>query len=357
MPQPRKTSCRLSTLARQVALAPQSSEAQDFTIEPSKNCTLGAVVKGLRLNDGLSPEAERRIKEAFLEHKLLIFEDQTDLSLEQQVAVGKIFGKIEFEKLAISNQRNKETGKLAPTLEEADGELLKPDHPSFSVVTLNQAWHMDSTYLNQSAKAGLLFAQKVPSWGGETEWADMQSAYEVLPAEKKAQLEDMVAWHSAQYSVARRCGIFPKSKDGSGKAYGQDGMAKLRPLVKTHPETGKKNIFIASHAFGIPGMTTTESTKFLDEIVEDACQGPRVFQHKWKVGDFALWDNRSVLHRARPYDAANEPRIMRATRVAGDEETETCLPTEHGSQVLHEELEILKTQPRWTYEESKNHPR
>ena len=102
--------------------------------------------------------------------------------------------------------------------------------------------------------------------------------------------------------------------------------AYLRPLVKVHPETGRKSLFVASHGFGIPGLSPLESEKLMDDLVDFACQEPRTYKHSWRPGDLVVWDNRCFLHRARPYDRRTETRVLRGSRVAGEEETEASLP-------------------------------
>jgi alpha-ketoglutarate-dependent taurine dioxygenase len=97
--------------------------------------------------------------------------------------------------------------------------------------------------------------------------------------------------------------------------------APVRPLVKVHPVTGRRSLFIGRHAYGIPGLEPEESVQLLDELVRFACQPPRVHRHRWQPGDVAVWDNRCVLHRARPFDPG-EARYMVHTRVAGDVATE-----------------------------------
>ena len=103
----------------------------------------------------------------------------------------------------------------------------------------------------------------------------------------------MNAYHSWHYSLGKKTGYFP----GPTERYGLQGKAYLRPLVKQHPVTGRKSLFLASHAFGIPGMTREESTKLLDDLTETACQAPRTYKHSWTLGDLVLWDNLRDRHR------------------------------------------------------------
>ena len=128
----------------------------------------------------------------------------------------------------------------------------------------------------------------------------------------------MSAYHSTEFSQANDLGDFPERDKNSiyhGEAY-------LRPLVKVHPETGVKSLFIGRHAFGIPGLSRQRSRELLAQLLEHVVAEPtRVYQHQWREGDLLVWDNRALLHRARPYDYS-EPRVLIGTRVKGDEASE-----------------------------------
>ena len=168
-----------------------------------------------------------------------------------------------------------------------------------------------------AAKASVLSAQVVPSAGGETAWADMRAAYDALDEDKKERIDGLSAYHSLYQSQAKIGYIV---ETGAGYGYHNKG-APLRPLVKTHPVTGRKSLFIGRHAYRIPMLDDAEAQELLDELVTFACQPPRIYAHGWQPGDVIIWDNRCVLHEARPYDF-NEVRIMRHTRVAGDPASE-----------------------------------
>ncbi len=172
-----------------------------------------------------------------------------------------------------------------------------------------------------STKASLLSAEIVTEEGGETEWADMRAAYEALDEATRERIAPLAAFHSLRYSQARA----GSDGTGGGFAYGfDDGEAPLRPLVKVHPVTGRRSLFIGRHAYRIPGLEPGESETLLDALLEFACRPPRVLRHSWAPGDLAIWDNRCVLHRARPYDPA-VPCVMHHTRIAGDPATESGL--------------------------------
>ena len=168
-----------------------------------------------------------------------------------------------------------------------------------------------------AAKAGLLSALVIPPEGGETELADMRAGYEALDEVTQARIEDLSAYHSLYASQAKMGYKFE-----TGSAYGyHDKGAPLRPLVKVHPVTGRKCLCIGRHAYRIPGMEDQDAQSLLDDLLDRAARAPRVYTHHWTVGDLLIWDNRCVLHRARPYDF-NETRILQATRIAGDPTSE-----------------------------------
>lgn len=174
----------------------------------------------------------------------------------------------------------------------------------------------------------MLSALVVPSRGGETEWADMRAAWDALDDETRDRVEGLSAYHSLYQSQAR---IGYEIETGAGYGYHTKG-APLRPLVKTHPATGRKALFMGRHAFRILGMEDGEARALFDNLTEEACRPPRTLRHRWRPSDVAAWDNRRVLHRARPYDFS-EARILRHTRVAGDPATELAEtgPDEHAA--------------------------
>jgi len=267
--------------------------------------TVGAVVTGVDLA-ALDDASWRAIEAAFHEHGVLIFPAQ-HLAPVDQVAFAERFGDIEHlfgdsGIVPISNQRR-------------DGSLLADDEPPMQIMRGNEGWHTDSSYMPLSAKASMLSAQVVPGEGGETEWADMRAAYEALDADRRDRIAGLSAHHSIRYSQAR---IGDTSEFGYGFHHGDP---PLRPLVKVHPATGRRSLFIGRHAYGIPGLEPAESERLLDELLEFACRAPRVLRHRWRPGDLVVWDNRCVLHRARPFDH-REARVLRHTRIAGDPATE-----------------------------------
>jgi alpha-ketoglutarate-dependent taurine dioxygenase len=276
------------------------------------DATLGAVVTGVRLAD-LSEGDWRTIEDAFHAHAVLIFPGQ-NLDRAEQAAFGLRFGA--FDPLVV------ETGTVAISNVRPDGRLRDEKDPILGILRGNEGWHTDSSYMPIAAKASILSAEVVTANGGNTEWADMRAAWDALEPELQKRIEDLAAYHSLVHSQA----AIGETSPGTFR-YGYEGHAPpLRPLVKRHPVTGRRSLFIGRHAYGIPGLAADESERLLAELLDFACRPPRTFAHRWQAGDVAIWDNRCVLHRARPWPAA-EPRVMHHTRIAGESETEAGLST------------------------------
>ena len=282
-----------------------------FSVEPL-DATLGATVTNLRLAD-LDDATFRALYDTWLQYALLIFPGQF-LTREEQVAFATRFGELEFDLAPISNVRK-------------DGSVRADDN-SDSVVQIlkgNMGWHCDSTYMPIQAKGAVFTAHVVPSSGGETGWADLRDAYDSLGDDMKQRIENLSAYHSLYHSQ-QKAGFKP-TRDGDYQGYGfHDEAPPLRPLVKVHPETGRRSLLIGRHAYGIPGLTPEASEALLESLLEHTCQPPRVWHHHWQAGDAVLWDNRCLLHRACPWDMT-EPRVMYHARIKGDPVSEAVSAT------------------------------
>ena len=279
-----------------------------ITVTPT-DATLGAVVTDVDLAQ-LDDATWEEIHAAFLKHGVLIFPGQ-NLDEEAQGAFALRFGNIE----KLNPKQAKPTVQFSN--QKPDGTTAQPSDPGYPLMRGNEGWHTDSTYMPLAAKAAMLMALVVPPEGGETEFADMRAAYDELSPQMQEKLEGLSAHHSLYHSQSK-AGYTHKTDH----LYGfHDKGAPLRPVIKTHPETGRKSIYTGRHAYGIVGMAPEESEALLDALMEDACQPPRTYRHSWQVGDLVVWDNRCLMHRARPYDT-NHPRVLRASRIAGEPETE-----------------------------------
>jgi alpha-ketoglutarate-dependent taurine dioxygenase len=188
----------------------------------------------------------------------------------------------------------------------------------------NEGWHADSTFKPIHAKGAVFSAEVVPTIGGHTGWADMRAAYDALDRPTKARIEGLNAYHSLHYSQGR-IGHVPEKGTDDYRRLGFEGDEDvLRPLVKVHPDTGRKSLLIGRHAHDIPGLAPEESQALLQELIDFACRAPRIYHHDWRVGDVVIWDNRCLLHQATPFDMT-QPRVMWHTRIAGDPVSEAAI--------------------------------
>jgi alpha-ketoglutarate-dependent taurine dioxygenase len=272
-------------------------------IDPS-DATLGAYVSGVRLAD-LTDQNFAAIERAWHQFGVLIFPEQ-HLTDEEHLAFSQRFGLLERGLKRTSNTGMGRLSNVAP-----DGSVVSADHLQRRFQLGNLQWHSDSSYKRTGAKASLLAAHVVPSTGGETEWADQRAAYDALPAARKTELENCIAVHSYRFSHGWHGGV---------EHLGDDELAALpdvqHPLVRRHPATGRKNLFVGRHASYIVGHGAESSREELRELTEWVGQAPRTLKHHWSPGDLVIWDNRCVLHRGHPWPD-NEARVMVRTTVAG----------------------------------------
>jgi alpha-ketoglutarate-dependent 2,4-dichlorophenoxyacetate dioxygenase len=271
-------------------------------------------VAGVDLRQPLSEADVAAIEAGMDRYAVLIFHDQP-LSDEQQVAFSRNFGNIEP---AVNNNVTKaEQRRVA--IEISDISNLDRDNRIFArndrrrMFNLgNQLWHSDASFRAVPAKYSLLSARAIPQTGGNTEFADMRAAYDALDAATKAEVEDLVCEHSLMYS--RGLLGFADFDEDEKKAF-----APVRQrLVRTHPVTGRKSLFLASHAGTIGGWPMPEARAFLRDLNEHATQRQFVYAHQWRQHDLVIWDNRQTMHRARRYRETEEVRDLRRTTIMGD---------------------------------------
>ncbi len=278
----------------------------NFDIKPI-DATFGAYVTRLDLRT-LDEADFADLYKTWLDFSLLVFPKQ-NLTTREQVAFAKRFGEMEFDIVPISNV-------------DKSGNVVKSDENDVvKILKGNMGWHQDSTYMPVQAKGAVFSAHVVPSKGGETGWADLTAAYDALDAATKEKIKDLKAYHSLHHSQ-KKMGFIQKDEGSEYNGYGLHNDAPpLRPLVKQHPETGRTCLTIGRHAYGIPGLTEEESETLLSDLIDFTVRAPRVYYHQWEPGDIVIWDNRCLLHQARPWDM-NEPRVMYHSRIAGDPASE-----------------------------------
>jgi alpha-ketoglutarate-dependent 2,4-dichlorophenoxyacetate dioxygenase len=169
----------------------------------------------------------------------------------------------------------------------------------------NRLWHSDSSFQSPPARYSMLSAKEVPSKGGETEYADMRAAYDAMPAELKDQIDGLRAFHSIIYSRST-IGFTEFSDEERAQFPGAE-----QPLVRTHPGSHRKSVFVASHASHVIGWPVPDGRILLRELLALATLPQFVYRHKWRVGDFVIWDNRCTMHRGLAFDETRERRDLR----------------------------------------------
>ena len=276
-----------------------------------KHATFFAEVTGVDLRD--PDEAWREVEAAFNEHAILLFRNQT-LSDEQHITFSERFGPV----ITATNYHWK-TEKRRVHAQMADisnigndGSILPLDDERRMHSRANSLWHTDNTFKIVPSRCSLLLAREIPEVGGDTEFADMRAAYDALPQAKKDEIEDLVAEHSIFHS--RSLLGYDGFTDGA--------KAELPPvpqvLVRYNPETGRRALYLASHASHILGWPVEKGRALLDDLTAHATQSEFVHRHEWRTGDLILWDNRCTMHRATEYDDLNARRDLQRTTVSDE---------------------------------------
>jgi alpha-ketoglutarate-dependent 2,4-dichlorophenoxyacetate dioxygenase len=274
-------------------------------------------VAGIDCRRPLDPAEVAAIEAGMDRYGVLVFHDQP-LSDEQQLAFTRHFGALESYPTPGHIRRSQEQ-RLGPGIADfsnldRDGNILSPEDRLWFFKLGDRLWHSDSSFRPIPAKYSLLSGRIIPSWGADTDFADMRAAYDALDERTKTMVADLVCEHSLIYS---------RAAIGFTDLTPEETLA-FKPvrqrLVRTHPVTGRKSLFLASHAGAILGWTVPEARMFLNELTEHATQREFVYRLQWRVGDLVMWDNRQTMHRGRRFDR-NEVRDVRRTTLAGDAPT------------------------------------
>jgi alpha-ketoglutarate-dependent 2,4-dichlorophenoxyacetate dioxygenase len=270
-------------------------------------------VSGVDLTKPLSKAEVAAIEAGMDRYAVLVFRDQK-ITDDQQMAFTQNFGAIENAKggnITKDNELRLKHGMIDVSNLDKDGKPLDRSDRRRMFNLGNRLWHSDSSFRAKPAKYSILSARTVASEGGNTEFADMRAAYDTLDDKTRAEIEDLVCEHSLIYS--RGSMGFADLTD--------EERAFMKPvrqrLVRTHPVTGRKSLYLSSHAGNIVGWLVPESRDFLRDLVEHATQRELVYVHRWRQYDLVMWDNRQTMHRVRRFDES-QPRDMRRTTVAGD---------------------------------------
>ncbi len=268
-----------------------------------------AEATGLDLTGPISRADACEINAAMNRYGVLVWRGQP-LTAQQQIAFATSFGPLDIGlKRVFKRPERLEDERLIDISNVGlDGSVQKADSAKNLSNFANQLWHSDSSFMNPRGAYSMLHALVTPSWGGDTEFADLRAAYDTLDSRTLATIAELKAEH---HSLHTRILL-------GDDAY-TDEQKKLIPpavwpIVDTHPGSGRKVLFVGVHACQIVGKSTAESRLLLSDLLEHATQRERVYTHKWQVGDLVIWDNRATVHRGRRFDL-NERRELRRTTV------------------------------------------
>ena len=265
-----------------------------------------AEVSGLDLRQTPGPDLCDAIHRAMDRYAVLVFRGQR-LDDDQQMAFGEALGPLEQTRgvVDVHKQRLKHQQMADISNIDLDGKLLGADDRRRMFNLGNQLWHSDSSFKATPAKYSMLHARMVPPEGGDTEFADMRAAWDALPAKMQAKIRDMVTEHSL---------IFSRGQLGFTD-YTEQERRDFAPvpqrLVRWHPGSQRHSIYLSSHIGRIVGWPVPEAMALIRQLLEHATQRAFVYAHHWRQWDLVVWDNRSTMHRARPYEDHTYPRDMR----------------------------------------------
>ena len=267
---------------------------------------LGAEIEGIDLSKPLEDRVFKEIHSAFLDHAVLAFRNQA-LSHEDQIAFGRHFGELDIHPIAIGM--------------EAHPEILKVWKPKGERAAFGTSWHSDNTFFEKPSKASILYGVTIPPYGGDTVFASMESAYDALSAAMKQILDGLVAVHSASRA-------YNPAVTGDAKYQGEAAInyrysdaihrETEHPVIRTHPETGRKGIFVnAMFTQRLVGLSEPESQALLTFLYDHATRPDFSCRLRWEPGTLAIWDNRCTQHYALD-DYAGFDRLMYRVSVCGD---------------------------------------
>lgn len=287
--------------------------AENLRLVP-RGDVIGTEVRGVDLSRPLGSAAVEQLTAAWRAHPLLIFPDQP-ISDTEQIAFARHFGELEIHpSVAHRSSRHPEIYRVANV--DEDGAILPARSSEWQYLEITWLWHSDSSFREVPSKGSILHGIEIPPSGGNTLFANMYAAYDALPESMRRRIEGLYAIHSHDYVLGRSAGL--SSRDDKGRY--ADLPPVRQPLVRLHPESGRKSLFLSPHTMaGLDGYGEAEGREMLDELIAHATQPRFHYVHKWRRHDVIMWDNRCTMHAVMPYDSERHRRIMHRTTIVGDE--------------------------------------
>ncbi len=287
-----------------------------LSIFPLADCFAGEV-SGVDLQQPLGPKTVSAIESAMDRYAVLVFRDQ-NISDDEQLTFSQNFGPIESSiggNITKLDQRRLQVEFADVSNLDQNQDIYARDDRRRLFNLGNRLWHSDSSFRAVPAKYSLLSARSIPVNGPNTEYADMRAAYDALDDKTKAEVAELICEHSLMYSRGQ-LGFTDFTEEE------QKSFAPVRQvLVRTHPVTMRKSLFLASHAGTIVGWPMAEARIFLRDLIEYATQPQFVYVHHWRLHDLVMWDNRQTMHRVRRFNETENGRDVRRTTISSDRPT------------------------------------
>ena len=284
-----------------------------LSIFPLADCFAGEV-SGVDLRQPLGPKTVSAIESAMDRYAVLVFRDQ-NISDDEQLTFSQNFGPIESSiggNITKLDQRRLQVEFADVSNLDQNQDIYARDDRRRLFNLGNRLWHSDSSFRAVPAKYSLLSARSIPVNGPNTEYADMRAAYDALDDKTKAEVAELICEHSLMYSRGQ-LGFTDFTEEE------QKTFAPVRQvLVRTHPVTMRKSLFLASHAGTIVGWPMAEARIFLRDLIEYATQPQFVYVHHWRLHDLVMWDNRQTMHRVRRFNETQDVRDVRRTTISSD---------------------------------------
>lgn len=287
-----------------------STVRSSITVTPLGN-GIGAQVNGVNLLEPITQDMAEQIMSAWMTHLVLRFRGQQGMSTQQLVNFSKIFGELDRAPITTSK-----TGK--PYLAEypqvtAISNILVDGKPIGGLGAYEAEWHTDMSYNEETPSASILYSIELPSAGGDTWFCNMYAAYDLLSNDLKQRIAGLKCVHDASRNSA---GILRKGyKEVTDP---RETVGALHPLVRTHPITKRKALFLGRRLNAyIPGLRLEESEALLDTLWAHAARPQSTWAQQWQLGDALIWDNRCTMHRRDSFDS-NARRLLHRTQIRGD---------------------------------------
>ena len=269
-----------------------------------------AEVFGVHINQPLDDETFAAVEQAFLTYGVLVFRGQ-DITDEQQLVFTHRFGELQPAEFSSATSKSNPHVYAFSNLNE-DGKVMLRSSERMSMLSVNERWHTDNSFWAVPPSASILSARRIPSAGGDTFYASMTVAYDELPTDSKIALADLKVVHDYRHTIG--------FVDNRGVR--EEELATLppavHPLVRTHPQTGAKSLYVSSGRMReIVGMPAEKGRALAEDLVAWTTRPAFIYRHQWRRYDAVMWDNRCMLHRAQGF-SEEEPRVMHRTTGAGE---------------------------------------